>query len=143
MKVIQATSLRRQLFETLKRLAYEREPLLIERRGKPIAALVPPESVAEAARRESPPSTALPSRPLIDPKALADFCEKHRVKTLYLFGSILTDRFDADSDVDVMFEAHGPSPGFFEQAHLGAQTLLQKPFSQAVLLERVRQLMPS
>lgn len=29
-----------------------------------------------------------------------DLCRKYRVKTLYVFGSILTNRFNDDSDVD-------------------------------------------
>lgn len=29
-------------------------------------------------------------------------CRKHRVKTLSVFGSILTDRFNDDSDVDLL-----------------------------------------
>lgn len=38
-------------------------------------------------------------------------CRKHRVKTLYVFGSILTPRFNENSDVD--FSAtfnHDPDP---------------------------------
>lgn len=31
-----------------------------------------------------------------------DLCRKHRVKTLSVFGSILTDRFNDDSDVDLL-----------------------------------------
>lgn len=27
-------------------------------------------------------------------------CEKHKVAQLYVFGSILTDRFNQDSDID-------------------------------------------
>lgn len=30
-------------------------------------------------------------------------CQKYRVKTLAVFGSILTDRFNEDSDVDLSF----------------------------------------
>lgn len=55
---------------------------------------------------------------MLDPKALAEFCEKHGLATLYLFGSVLTDHFDAASDVDVMFETRGSSPGFFEQLRM-------------------------
>lgn len=29
-----------------------------------------------------------------------DLCRKHKVKQLFVFGSILTDRFNDDSDVD-------------------------------------------
>lgn len=31
-----------------------------------------------------------------------DLCKKHRVKSLSVFGSILTDRFNEDSDVDLL-----------------------------------------
>lgn len=31
---------------------------------------------------------------------IAALCEKHKVRQLYVFGSILTDRFNEDSDVD-------------------------------------------
>jgi predicted nucleotidyltransferase len=36
--------------------------------------------------------------------ALAAFCRQHRVARLSLFGSILTDQFRGDSDVDVLVE---------------------------------------
>ncbi len=52
----------------------------------------------------------------IDRKALADFCRRHRVAKLSLFGSVLRDDFRAESDVDVLveFEAgHVPGLGFF------------------------------
>jgi uncharacterized protein len=109
MKTVQATELRRNFFETLKRLAYEKDPVLIERRGKTIAALVSPEFA------ESPRSRPSSERLLVDPRALSDFCDKHDLKALSLFGSALTDRFDAQSDVDVMFESVGSSPNYFEQ----------------------------
>lgn len=31
-------------------------------------------------------------------------CKKHKVKTLSVFGSILTDRFNDDSDVDLLVD---------------------------------------
>ncbi len=37
-------------------------------------------------------------------RALRAFCEKHGVKRLALFGSVITNRFDAHSDVDVLLE---------------------------------------
>ena len=33
---------------------------------------------------------------------IIDLCRKHRVKTLAVFGSILTDRFNDQSDVDLL-----------------------------------------
>jgi uncharacterized protein len=40
----------------------------------------------------------------IDKGRIADFCRKHHLTKLALFGSVLTDRFGPDSDVDVLFE---------------------------------------
>lgn len=41
-----------------------------------------------------------------DRKHVAAFCEKHQIVRLALFGSILTNRFTNDSDVDVLVEFH-------------------------------------
>jgi predicted nucleotidyltransferase len=35
---------------------------------------------------------------------LIELCENHNVKELYLFGSILTDRFSAKSDIDMLIQ---------------------------------------
>jgi predicted nucleotidyltransferase len=35
---------------------------------------------------------------------LAEFCRRHRIRRLALFGSVLRDDFDDDSDVDVLVE---------------------------------------
>jgi nucleotidyltransferase len=35
---------------------------------------------------------------------IIDLCKKHRVKSLAVFGSILTDRFNDDSDVDLLVD---------------------------------------
>lgn len=40
----------------------------------------------------------------IDREQIAAFCRRHRLTRLALFGSVLTDRFGPDSDVDVLFE---------------------------------------
>ena len=37
-------------------------------------------------------------------EAIKNLCEKHKVNELYLFGSILTDRFSDSSDVDVLIQ---------------------------------------
>lgn len=49
----------------------------------------------------------------IDQKQIVDFCRKHRIRKLSLFGSVLRDDFRPDSDVDILVEfetAH--TPGF-------------------------------
>jgi hypothetical protein len=40
----------------------------------------------------------------IPQKAIADFCKRHRVQRLALFGSVLRNDFAPDSDVDVLVE---------------------------------------
>lgn len=38
--------------------------------------------------------------------AIEAFCRQHHLTKLALFGSVLTDRFEPDSDIDVLFEYH-------------------------------------
>jgi predicted nucleotidyltransferase len=49
----------------------------------------------------------------IDRQRVADFCRRHHVRRLALFGSVLRDDFGPGSDVDILveFEA-GHIPGF-------------------------------
>lgn len=43
---------------------------------------------------------------------IEDFCRRHHIKRLALFGSVLRDDFRPDSDVDVLVEfEEGMSPG--------------------------------
>jgi len=45
---------------------------------------------------------------------IADFCRRHHIRKLALFGSVLRDDFRPDSDVDVLVEFEvGHVPGFF------------------------------
>jgi uncharacterized protein len=47
---------------------------------------------------------------------IADFCRKHRIKRLSLFGSVLRDDFTDESDIDVLVEfeeEHTPGFAFF------------------------------
>ena len=41
-------------------------------------------------------------RPELDRQKISEFCRRHRIQRLALFGSILRDDFDRDSDVDVL-----------------------------------------
>ena len=48
----------------------------------------------------------------IDRDAVSAFCRRHHIKRLALFGSVLRDDFDPDSDVDVLVEFQaGHIPG--------------------------------
>jgi len=40
----------------------------------------------------------------IPPEKVAEFCRRHRIRKLALFGSVLRDDFNEDSDVDVLVE---------------------------------------
>jgi predicted nucleotidyltransferase len=45
--------------------------------------------------------------------ALADFCQRHAIRRLSLFGSVLRDDFGPQSDVDVLVEYQpGRAPGW-------------------------------
>jgi len=35
---------------------------------------------------------------------IVELCDNHNVKELYLFGSVLTDRFDDSSDIDMLIQ---------------------------------------
>jgi prevent-host-death family protein len=106
-KSIQATTLRRELFETLDRLAAEHEPVEIVRFKRPVAVLAPAPSLPASRRK-----------PRIDLDAIAHFCKKHQVKTFALFGSILRDDFDKHSDVDVLVNLDGRHLKFHEECRM-------------------------
>ncbi len=59
------------------------------------------------------------SRIHIPRAGIADFCQRHRILKLSLFGSVLREEFRSDSDIDVLveFDPHHV-PGFFELARL-------------------------
>jgi predicted nucleotidyltransferase len=47
------------------------------------------------------------------PDAIADFCRRHHIRKLSLFGSVLRDDFRPDSDIDVLVEFEpGHAVGF-------------------------------
>jgi len=55
-------------------------------------------------------------RPEISREKIAEFCRKHHIRKLALFGSVLRDDFKPESDIDVLveFEAgHVPGLAFF------------------------------
>jgi uncharacterized protein len=48
----------------------------------------------------------------IPEKELAEFCRRNHIRKLSLFGSVLSDRFSPESDVDVLVEFEpGHTPG--------------------------------
>lgn len=56
------------------------------------------------------------TRIAIPKHAIADFCRRHHIRRLSLFGSVLRDDFGPESDVDVLVEfepRHVPGYAFF------------------------------
>jgi len=50
---------------------------------------------------------------------IAEFCRRHHIRRLSLFGSVLGDRFGAESDIDVLVEFEpGSTPGLIRLAGL-------------------------
>lgn len=48
----------------------------------------------------------------ISETVIADFCQRHHIRKLALFGSVLRDDFKPDSDIDVLVEFEpGYTPG--------------------------------
>lgn len=61
-------------------------------------------------------------------------CEKYKVKDLYAFGSILTDKFNDKSDVDlvVIFDRESLSPLEYADNYFGLRFALEDLFHREV-----------
>lgn len=54
---------------------------------------------------------------LPSPEVLREFCERHGIAKLSLFGSALTERFGPESDIDLLVDfLPGRKPGLFRLA---------------------------
>jgi hypothetical protein len=79
----------------------------------------------------------MPLRIAIDQGLVNEFCRKHHLRRLALFGSVLRDDFGPESDVDVLVEfepGHVPGFAFFDlqeelSAILGRRVDLHTPAS--------------
>ncbi|MEN6335326.1 MAG: nucleotidyltransferase family protein [Phycisphaerales bacterium] len=67
---------------------------------------------------------------------LQAFCQRHRIRRLALFGSVLREDFRSDSDIDVLVDfEEGAEPGLFEL--VGMQDELSRVLGRQVdLVER-------
>jgi predicted nucleotidyltransferase len=76
----------------------------------------------------------------IPTEALAEFCQRHHIRRLAIFGSVLRDDFRPDSDVDVLVEFEpGRVPGL---AFFGMQDELSELLGRRVDLNTRRFLSP-
>ena len=75
----------------------------------------------------------MPSRIPIDKDVIAEFCHRHGIRKLSLFGSVLREDFTPDSDVDVLVEFEpGSVPGLLTLA--GMQNELSDMLGREVQL---------
>jgi predicted nucleotidyltransferase len=89
------------------------------------------------------------ARIAVPKEKVSDFCRRHHIRKLALFGSVLRDDFRSDSDIDVLVEFEpGCTPGlaFFgmeielseilgRKVDLNTAGLLSKYFRDRVLAE--------
>ena len=66
---------------------------------------------------------------------LADFCRRHPIRSLSIFGSVLREDFHTDSDVDVLVE-------FEPEAQVGFIALSRMQRELSALLQRPVDLVP-
>ena len=59
---------------------------------------------------------AVPTLPIdISKDEIAEFCQRHHIRKLSLFGSVLRDDFTPESDIDFLVEFKpGKTPGYFK-----------------------------
>lgn len=65
---------------------------------------------------------------------IIELCRKHKVKTLSVFGSILTDRFNDNSDVDLLVDFEPTDPDTFDYVsnYFSLRYALEDLFSRKV-----------
>lgn len=67
---------------------------------------------------------------------IIDICQKHKVKTLAVFGSLLTDRFCDDSDIDFVVDFTDVDESDYADNYLEMQEALQNLLGREIdLLE--------
>ncbi len=77
----------------------------------------------------------------IPQERIAAFCRRHRVRRLAFFGSVLTDHFTPESDLDVLIEFEpGATPGLITFAGLALE--LEAIFGRTVDLRMPEDLSP-
>lgn len=69
-------------------------------------------------------------------KMIELLCQKHRVKSLYAFGSVLTDKFNEKSDIDLIVDIDSNDPLDYAEKYFEIKFELEKVFNRKIdLLE--------
>ena len=67
---------------------------------------------------------------------LTQLCLQNKVKSLYAFGSVLTNRFNSDSDIDMVVDIDSTNPLEYADNYFNLKFALQDLFNRPVdLLE--------
>lgn len=67
---------------------------------------------------------------------LKNLCQQHKVKSLYVFGSVLTDRFNEKSDIDLIVDIDSTDPFEYADNYFNLKFALQDLFKRPIdLLE--------
>ena len=68
--------------------------------------------------------------------ALTLLCVQNKVKSLYVFGSVLTNRFDNNSDIDLIVDIDSANPLEYADCYFNLKFALQDLFNRPIdLLE--------
>ncbi|MDE7413974.1 MAG: nucleotidyltransferase domain-containing protein [Muribaculaceae bacterium] len=67
-------------------------------------------------------------------KYILELCRQYKVKTLSVFGSILTEKFNDKSDVDLLvdFESNDPDMFYYVSNYFDFRDALEKLFNRKV-----------
>jgi predicted nucleotidyltransferase len=67
---------------------------------------------------------------------IKELCKKNRVKSLYVFGSVLTDKFNDKSDIDLLVDIDSNDPLVYADYYFNLKFALQELFKRPIdLLE--------
>jgi predicted nucleotidyltransferase len=65
-------------------------------------------------------------------KALSRLCESHNVNELYFFGSVLTDKFNKSSDIDILIQFEGVELNRYFENYMDLKEKLEILFKRKV-----------
>jgi predicted nucleotidyltransferase len=65
-------------------------------------------------------------------KALIELCDLHRVKEIYLFGSILTDKFNYKSDIDMLVQFYPMEVSEYLDNYMDLKKKLEELFQRQI-----------
>ena len=69
---------------------------------------------------------------------LKSLCIKYKVKSLYVFGSILTSKFNANSDIDFIVDIEDNDPISYSDKYFELKFALESLFNRAIDLVEKR-----